>query len=372
MFIHRRQFLGAAALATACSARKNRVQAPATPLALRQFARVNVSPDRVIRTVVGLRPYRPSGFVVRRETIGDKTIIHNYGHGGGGVTLSWGTAHLAVELALPTGVRRMAVLGSGAVGLATARLLQEHGVEVTIYTKALPPETTSNIAGAQVFPVTVFERSRATPEFVAQFVEAARFSYRRYQLMVGDYYGIRWRPNYMLSREPFQDGGFVSKQSPIADLIPELHDLEPGENPFPFPYVRQYDTMFIFPSQYLETMLREFRIAGGSIVIQEMHEVREILALPQSVILNCTGLGAKPLFNDAELTPIKGQLTILVPQPEIDYATEPPDGLYMFPRPDGILLGGTHEEGNWDLAPNREAETRIMAAHTQIFRDMRA
>jgi len=370
MLIDRRSFLGALALTTACSTRRAQIRTPATPVATRRLARVNVSPDRVIRTVVGLRPYRPSGFVVRRESMDDKTIIHNYGHGGGGVTLSWGSGHLAVELALPTGAKQMAVLGSGAVGLATARLLQEHGVEVTIYTKALPPDTTSNIAGAQVFPVTVFERDRATPEFQAQFIEAARFSYRRYQLMVGDYYGIRWRPNYTLSREPIQEGALAGRQGLLAELMPELRDLTPQEHPFPFQYVRQYDTMFIYPSHYLEAMLREFRIAGGKIVVQEMHDLREVTALPYQVILNCTGLGAKALFNDAELTPIKGQLTILLPQPEVDYATLPPDGLYMFPRPDGVLLGGTHEMGNWDLAPNHEAETRIVAAHTQIFRDM--
>src|SRR5260370_17935507 len=61
------------------------------------LAPVLVSPDREIRTVVGLRPYRPSGFVVRAEKLGEKLIIHNYGHGGGGITLSWGTSHIATE-----------------------------------------------------------------------------------------------------------------------------------------------------------------------------------------------------------------------------------------------------------------------------------
>src|ERR1700732_1826934 len=59
---------------------------------------VRVSPEREIRTIAGLRPYRPSGFVVRAERIGDLLVIHNYGHGGGGVTLSWGTARLAVDM----------------------------------------------------------------------------------------------------------------------------------------------------------------------------------------------------------------------------------------------------------------------------------
>jgi len=366
----RRNFLGILALTSACTARRTSIQAPATPYVGRRLARVNVSKDRVIRTVVGLRPFRQSGFVVRTESIDGKTIVHNYGHGGGGVTLSWGTAHLAAQQALPTGASRMAVLGAGAVGLATARLLQERGIEVTIYAKDLPPGTTSNIAGAQWSPVSVYGRDYATPAFLSQFVEAARFSYRRYQLMVGEYYGIRWLPNFLMDREPFEEGRLISAQSPLADLLPELHDLSPKEHPFPFPYVRQFDTMFIQPATYLESMLREFRIAGGTILVKEMRELRDVLALPQQVIVNCTGLGAKALFNDPELTPVKGQLTVLLPQSEVEYATEPP-GLYMFPRRDGILLGGTHETGNWDLEPNREAEARIMAAHAAFFRDMR-
>jgi D-amino-acid oxidase len=367
----RRHFLGALALATGCSGRRNTIQPPAAPYTGRRLAPVIVSNERIIRTVTGLRPFRPSGFVVRAESMEGKTIVHNYGHGGGGVTLSWGSAHLAVEQALPTNARRMAVLGSGAVGLATARLLQEHGVEVTIYAKDLPPLTTSNIAGAQVFPVTVYSHDAVTPAFLAQFVEAARFSYRRYQLMVGEYYGIRWMPNYFMDHEPLPEAGLSSKRSPIADLMPELRDLTKDEHPFPFPYVRQFDTMFVQPSIYLEAMLREFRIAGGTVLVREMHSLREVLDLPQPVIVNCTGLGAKALFNDSELTPVKGQLTFLLPQPEVEYATLPPGGLYMFPRRDGILLGGTHETGNWDLEPNREAEARILAAHAEIFRGMR-
>jgi len=367
----RRHFLSTVMLTTACASRRVTVQAPPAPYTGMRLARVNVSNDRIIRTVVGLRPYRPSGFVVRAESIDGKTIVHNYGHGGGGVTLSWGTAHLATELALPTGAKRMAVLGCGAVGLATARLLQERGVEVTIYAKDLPPYTTSNIAGAQWFPFSVYDHTAVTAAFRTQFVEAARFAYRRYQLMVGAYYNIRWLPNYQLSEEPMSDSGQISPKGLLADLLPEMHDLKPGEHPFPYRYVRQYDTMFVQPAHYLEAMMREFRIAGGAIQVKEMRDIREVLALPQPVILNCTGLGAKALFNDAELTPIKGQLTVLLPQPEVEYAVEA-GGLYMFPRNDGILLGGTHEMGNWDLEPNREAETGIVAAHTALFRDMRA
>src|SRR5215470_10067011 len=155
----------------------------------RRLARVHVAEDRIIRTVVGLRPYRASGFVVRAEKIGDTTVVHNYGHGGGGITLSWGTSELAVEEAWKTGEWRFAVLGCGAVGLATARLLQQRGAEVTIYAKDLPPQTTSNIAGGQWSPTSVMDEERRTSESDALLARAARLSHRSYQQLAPADYG---------------------------------------------------------------------------------------------------------------------------------------------------------------------------------------
>src|SRR5262245_55166814 len=144
-----------------------------------RIERVLVSPERIIRTVVGLRPFRPSGFHVGAEALGDKLLVHNYGHGGGGVTLSWGTANLAVEKVIESGRGGPAAdLGCGAVGLATARLLQNRGFDVTIYARALPPDTTSNIAGASWYPTLVVDEALRTPAFNAQFERAARFSHR--------------------------------------------------------------------------------------------------------------------------------------------------------------------------------------------------
>ena len=84
--------------------------------------RVRVSADREIRTVVGLRPFRPSGFRVAKEMIGETAVVHNYGHGGGGITLSWGTSKLAADLGLPGYVGPVAVVGCarGGVGHGSA------------------------------------------------------------------------------------------------------------------------------------------------------------------------------------------------------------------------------------------------------------
>jgi D-amino-acid oxidase len=330
---------------------------------------VTVAPERIIRTVVGLRPFRPSGFVVRAEKADDKTIVHNYGHGGAGITLSWGTAHLAALEVQKTGQREIAVVGTGAVGLATARLLVERGFKVSVYTKDLPPNTTSNIAGGQWFPFTVYDVDCLTPEFEEQFATATEFSYKRYQTMVGDYYGVRWLPNFQMADTPLPTNGLLSRTGMLFPMLPEFTELGPARHPFPFRYARRFDTMFIQPPIYLDAMLREVRISGVPVEVRAFRDAKDLLSLPEPVIVNCTGLGAKELFGDEELTPIKGQLTILLPEEEVTYATLAPE-LYMFPRRDGIVLGGTHERGAWDLSPDPDEVTRIVTQHADIFRRM--
>jgi glycine/D-amino acid oxidase-like deaminating enzyme len=360
----RRDALGLAALlaAPAC-ARRRTAAIPAA--ASSRFAPVQVAGDRIIRTVAGLRPYRPQGFVVRLEKAGDKTVIHNYGHGGGGVTLSWGTARLAIELAQTVWTPRVAVIGAGAVGLATARLLQRRGAHVTIYAKELPPDTTSNIAGAQWWPTSVFEDDGAADEFKAQFVRSSELAHREFQLLVGDRYGVRWLPNYMVADNPPRDSFILGPRSPIAHLFPQLADLGEGATPFAR-YTRRFLTMMVEPSIYLNAVLADFYGAQGRVTVRAVASVSQMQALPESLIVNCTGLGSRALFGDGSLTPVKGQLTFLVPQPEVDYCLLG-GGVYMFPRRDGILLGGTWEKGNWDLTPDRAAEKRLLAAHQALF-----
>jgi D-amino-acid oxidase len=364
----------AAALASRCAGRAAASAAPAPSNTSfprpRRLERVLVDPERIIRRVVGLRPYRPSGFVVRAEPLADKLLVHDYGHGGAGVTLSWGTAELAADLVRDGGrtgsTVSVAVLGCGAVGLAAARVLQRRGFAVTIYAKELPPGTTSSVAGASWSPAFVADRGRRTPEWTAQFERAARTSHREFQGLVGDDYGVRWREEYFVADQPDQELGDWG----MRDLFPQRRTLSAAESPFAARHVTVDNLMFIEPPVYLRALMRDFQLAGGRIVVRAFAAPSELSALPESVIVNCTGLGARELFGDSELTPIKGQLTVLLPQPEVDYAVLTPD-LYMFPRRDGIQLGGTHERGVETLEPDLEAERRILAGHRAIFDTMR-
>jgi D-amino-acid oxidase len=335
----------------------------------RRLARVLVSAERIIRTDVGFRPFRASGFVVRAERLGDKLLVHNYGHGGAGVTLSWGTAELAVEQVAASGrTGRAAVLGCGVVGLATARRLQDRGFGVTIYARELPADTTSNVAGALWYPHLVVEDALRTPAFEAQFEKAARVSHRCFQGLVGDRYGVTWREQYFLSTAPMADAW---EYAVLRDLFPDPRRLQPSQHPFGPRHALVDNMIFIEPPVYLTALLRDFRDAGGLVNVQTFATAAEVAALSEPIVLNCTGLGARELFGDRELTAVKGQLTVLRPQPEVDYAVLTDDDLYMFPRQDGILLGGTHEHGVETREPNAEAERHILARHRAIFDSMR-
>jgi glycine/D-amino acid oxidase-like deaminating enzyme len=81
-------------------------------------------------------------------------------------------------------------------------------------------------------------------------------------------------------------------------------------------------------------------------------------------------MGAKDIFGDEELTPVRGQVTYLKPQPNVDYALSH-DQLYMLPRTDGILLGGTYELGMASLTPDMDKKWKMLSRHKAFFESYR-
>ncbi|HJT81819.1 MAG TPA: FAD-dependent oxidoreductase [Chthoniobacterales bacterium] len=78
----------------------DRTPAAATTAAiLKECSRVlGITAPEVLAARVGLRPFRRSGIRLETERLGNRTVIHNYGHGGAGFTLSWGCAGQVLRL----------------------------------------------------------------------------------------------------------------------------------------------------------------------------------------------------------------------------------------------------------------------------------
>ena len=331
----------------------------------RRFNPVIVSEQRVVREVAGLRPYRPRGFVVRRDRLGGKDIVHNYGHGGGGISLCWGTSHMAMEKAVGLGHRQCAVLGCGIVGLTAATLMQRRGFKVTIYAKDLPPATTSNVAAGKWTPLIAFSKGDITPGFYRQFLKATRISYNYYKDLVGKGYGVNWTQNYIFGDRPV---AFSDSYNDLLDTYRDVRNIPRSEYPFDKGYCLAYTALRVETPLFMNALMQDFRRAGGNIVVREFSDVSQLKELNEPLIMNCTGLGSRALFGDQELIPVKGQLTMLIPQPEVDYSTSlRGEGLYMVPRTDGIILGGSWQKDEWSLAPDPAQSRRILQGHAEFF-----
>jgi glycine/D-amino acid oxidase-like deaminating enzyme len=336
------------------------------PYSRKPWLAPRISMDNVIRSIVGLRPFRPSGFRVESEQFDDKVVIHNYGHGGGGITLSWGSSALAVRETLGMEHRDVAVVGGGIMGLTSARLLQDAGWNVTIYTKNVARHSTSNVGAGQWSPASVYDPDVATDAFKSRLEWAARISHHAQTNLGGPDYGIRWLENYFLNIDPLGEEEGIPF---LADLFPYTRTLQPDEHPFPVPYVQVLVTMQVDPAVFLRRVTDDFYQAGGRIVIRDFRDRSQVLALDEPVIFNCTGLGAKALFDDDELTPIKGQLVFLPPDLDVDYVTigGGEELLYMMSRSDALVLGGTYKKGDWSTHVEPDETARIVAGHQRLF-----
>jgi D-amino-acid oxidase len=382
--MHRREMLRRTAMALAAcglpAPGQHLLAARASPAL--GLAVVEASWDRVLRTIVGLRPHRESGFVLTARAFADKLLIHNYGHGGAGMSLARGLGSMAADLALASPARRAAVIGCGTIGLCTAAELQRRGFEVTIFAAALPPDTTSNLSQATFTPTAglVGHRYRRSPAWDRQFRQASELSYDALQGLADiPGTGVSRIDNYVATDSLVPP----EQRDPLLDLLPERlrrerHQdvLGPGDHPFPTAYAIRTVTLTIDPSVYLDRLLRDVSERGGRLVQRRFTTPRELAALDEPIVVNCTGLGAKALFDDRDLVPVKGQLMVLPPQPEVTYrmSSTAADGwpIGMHPRADGILIGNLQQRGAWSLAPNADARTRSINAAIAFFARMRA
>jgi len=355
------------------------------------LAPVHVSFDRIVRTTVGLRPHRDGGFRLGVDKVGAKTVIHNYGHGGAGMSLAWGLGIAVADFVRDTGETRVAVLGAGSPGVTAARQLQRRGCDVTIYAASVPPNTTSNMSLAGFTPTTaLINNDRRTPEWDAQFLRAAEISYRELQLLVGRDYGVYWIDTYNATDDPARQGGGGGRgggdprAASEADLVPDYlrpnrvrEIYGPGEHPFPSKYAVKSIALAIEPNKYMDALVRDFRLFGGTIVVRTFDTPNDLASVPESVIVNCTGLGSATLFGDRELVPIKGQLTVMPPQAEVNYRANgrlpgADVAASMNPRSDGIVIGNLQDRGNSSLTPDPDVIHRNVQAAIEFFSAMRA
>lgn len=311
------------------------------------LAPIRAHPDRLFDITVCLRPFRSLGPRLDTEMLGDTLVVHNYGHGGSGWSLSWGSAAIVVPKALARGQKEIAVIGCGALGLTAAITARRAGANVTIYCRELIQQARSARATGSWTPDSrISLKDPAGPGFGDLWQRMARVSWKSWRDQLGlPGNPVEWQDRYLLSdiapghRPPPVPGDleFGEYQHLIADLLPVPVDLPAGATPFPAPYVRRTSNMQFNIAALSQQMLADFRAMGGRIEMREFRAPSELAALPQKVVINCTGYGARALWKDDSIVPVRGQIGWLIPQPEVRYGLVY-RGVSVISRSDGIVV----------------------------------
>jgi FAD dependent oxidoreductase len=326
------------------------------------LAPIRAHTDRLFDIKVCIRPFRTKGPNLDVEQIGDAMVVHNYGHGGSGWSLSWGSANMAVQKAMSASPRQVAVIGCGIIGLTSAITAQRAGAQVTIYTRELLPRTRSVRANGSWTPDSRISLAAEAPaNFGATWEEMARMSWKTLR----SYLGLPGNPvtftdHYRLSDTPFgqpvppdpgipplppptwagaptQESDFGTYADRIADLTPKSQVLTDDNNPFPVKHVSRTTQMFFNFTEYGQLLMSNFYAAGGKIVMRDFHTPGELAGLPEKVIINCPGYAAHDWWKDKAMVPVRGQTGWLIPQPEVNYAMTYRN-VQILSKSDGIMV----------------------------------
>jgi len=322
---------------------------------------MRLSPDQLIDIKCCIRPLRAAGPNLGTEMVGDRLVVHNYGHGGSGWSLSWGSAEIAVGKALSVLPDRIAVIGCGIVGLTSAIVAQRAGLGVTIYARDMFPRTRSMRASGSFTPGSrIALAGPAGADFPAQWEQMARFSWKMFRTFLGlpgdpvafgESYAVSENPmerrvwaadpaitdSYETTGLPHQNSEFAHLDSRIRDIVPQSVPLTPEENPFGTPFATRSSQMYFNFPAYGQVMLEEFFARGGRYEMRNFHSPGELDELPERVIIHSTGFAARDLWQDRTVIPVRGQTGWMVPQPGVNYALRA-NNMSVMSKGDGMVV----------------------------------
>lgn len=320
----------------------------------------DLSDAKIIRYSAGVRPCRKSGIRLEAQTIGDRLVIHDYGHGGSGISLSWGCAHEAVTI-MKQHINQqvpIAIIGAGIIGMATAHILRDQGYSVTVYSRDFIPNTTSNKAAGIWSPH--FGLGAMNED---QFARCKDISYAVFSHLATcenpEFRGVFLLPTYS-EKSQFT----VTDPLPESCVVVQVNGVSK--------VCKKKQKLVFDLNIYLSDLFEKGKNKGVVFIEKNIESLDELMQLPQAVIFNCAGLGSRELFNDHELYPVKGHLVVYEAQSEIDFLVcnhHQKENIFfsLIPWKSQLLLGGSLEEGIEDLSIDEEMVARLRQNAKDFF-----
>ena len=253
---------------------------------------------------------------------------------------------------------KITVVGAGIIGLATAYSLSNNDHEVKIIAEKFSPNTTSNRAAAFWFPYHIRNDERG--------INWCRQSYEAYKKFTSDVAtGVSMQK--LLKAVPpcnTEDSSWISFMPQDSYTILEKQKIPAG-----YETAYEADVPLIETQIFLPWLMNELK--KREVIVQEkkintLYEIKDT-----DLIINCTAMGAQQLCDDATLIPIRGQVALLSPEkfPYIFLDNELP--LYVVPRRDALIIGGTFEEGIDDPVCEPPTIDKILKNAYNLFPELK-
>lgn len=231
--------------------------------------------------------------------------------------------------------KRIAIIGAGISGLSCAYLLSRKNYSIKIFAKEYSPNITSDKAAAFWFPYHIrndkrgIEWCRKSFDFYKQLSQDSSTGVSMHQLIKAveknaeeDASWIEFMPanSYRLLSQKELKGNYTKAYEATVPLI---------------------ETQIFLP--YLQKYLQERNVEFIKCDVNDLNEFNDYDA-----VINCTGLGARKLCNDDALIPVRGQVGLLSPRNNLAIFIDTEKPLYIVPRKDAIIVGGTYEDNIYE------------------------
>jgi D-amino-acid oxidase len=256
--------------------------------------------------------------------------------------------------------KKIAIVGAGISGLSCAYLLCEKNYDITVFAKAFSPNITSDRAAAFWFPYHIRNDKRG--------IEWCRTSYRFYKKLSNDTAtGISMKQLIKVLKEN------VTEEEPVwMEFMPEgSYQVIPKKN-LAKGIAKAYDVRVpLIETQIFLPYLKEYLTAKK--VRFEKREIKNLEELSSSynIIINCTGLGAGNLCGDASVVPVRGQVGLIEAKNDFPIYLDNETPLYIVPRKDAMIVGGTYEDNIFEEATDPQTIQRLLNNAYEVFPELK-
>jgi D-amino-acid oxidase len=248
----------------------------------------------------------------------------------------------------------VAIIGAGVSGLTCGVVFAEHGYRTAIFAKEVGQQTTSGAAAAVWFPYDAESLEKVIPWALQTFavladlarapgtgvsmIELRQFSRTR-EIQIPDWAINLGASAVAIGLRPVFKSGF-SLRVPLTDT-----------------------------TIYLDYLANRFQNAGGSITANVNFEKLEDVDQKFDLVINCAGIGARELVQDADLEPHRGQVAIVPKMDKLSCAIVCDDAplMYAIPRANDCVFGGTNDLSS-DLTVDPATTNRTVAECSRVLR----